>query len=155
MWLVADVFCSTCLLVLQVMCQSHALWSCMHKCQSKTDNFCSACLLVLQVMCQSCALSSCTQNCQSQTNNFCSAHLLVLQVLCQSCALCSCIAQMSVWDWQFLQCMLPSTAVQSANPALLLPSIYLPLVSNPATTLEVPNNLFLLFWAQALFDPEC
>jgi len=33
-----------------------------------------------------------------------------------------------------------SAAVQSANTALLLPSIHLPLVSNPETTLEVPNN---------------
>ena len=81
MWLVADIFCSACLLVLQVMCQSHALCSCMHKCQSETDNFYSACLLP------------------------------------------------------------PSTAVQSANTALLLPSIHLPLVSNPETTLEVPNKL--------------
>ena len=49
--------------------------------------------------------------------------------------------QMSVPDQQFLQCTPPSTAVQSANTALLLPSIHLPLVSNPETTLEVPNKL--------------
>ena len=65
--------------MLQVMCQSHALCSCTHKCQSKTDNLCSACLLVLQVTCQSHALCSCTHKCQSETDNFCSACLLVLQ----------------------------------------------------------------------------
>jgi len=36
--------------------------------------------------------------------------------------------------------MSPSTAVQSASTTVLLPSIHLPLVSNPKTTLEVPNN---------------
>jgi len=43
-----NFFCSACLLVLQVMCQSCALCSCTHKCQSQTNIFCSACLLVLQ-----------------------------------------------------------------------------------------------------------
>jgi len=43
-----DFFCSVCLLVLQVMCQSCALCSCTHKCWSETDIFCNACLLVLQ-----------------------------------------------------------------------------------------------------------
>jgi len=36
--------------------------------------------------------------------------------------------------------MSPSATVQSASTAVLLPSIHLPLVSNPKTTLEVPNN---------------
>jgi len=42
--------------------------------------------------------------------------------------------------------MVPSAAVQSANTVLLLPFIHLPLVFNPETTLEVPNNPGRSYW---------
>jgi len=64
-------------------------------------------------------------------------------------------AQMLVSDRHFLQYMSPSAAVQSASTAVLLPSIHLPLVSNPETTLEVPNNrtLMLCLLSQDLPKP--